>query len=276
MAIITLTTDFGSRDGYVGAMKGVLARLGRQPLIVDIAHDIPRGDIPHAAWVVATACREFPEDTIHVVVVDHGAGSESRPLHFGPGAGSESRRLHAGPGVGGARRGVVIDANGSYYVGPDNGVFAYLEPQWARAIENIQIMAPEVSATFHGRDVFATAAAALALKIDPTAIGSRVELEGMLPWGERPAGEGRVVHIDHYGNLITDLPADEAGIAVAIAGRRLPIVATYESVLPNELLAYIGSARTVVIAIRDGRADRVLDAPRGTAIVPVTEGSAYR
>lgn len=250
MAIITLTTDFGSRDGYVGAMKGVLARLGRQPLIVDISHDIPRGDIPHAAWVVATACREFPEDTIHMVVVD--------------------------PGVGGARRGVVIDANGSYYVGPDNGVFAYLEAQWARAIENIQIMAPEVSSTFHGRDVFATAAAALALKIDPTAIGSRVELEGRLPWGERPAGEGRVVHVDHYGNLITDLPGDEAGIAVAIAGRRLPIVATYESVLPNELLAYVGSARTVEIAIRDGRADRVLDAPRGTAIVPVTEGSAYR
>jgi S-adenosylmethionine hydrolase len=250
MAIITLTTDFGSRDGYVGAMKGVLARLGRQPLIVDISHDIPRGDIPHAAWVVATACREFPEDTIHIVVVD--------------------------PGVGGARRGVVIDANGSYYVGPDNGVFSYLDHQWARAIENIQIMAPEVSSTFHGRDVFATAAAALALKIDPTAIGSRVELEGKLPWGERPAGEGRVVHIDHYGNLITDLPADEAGIAVAIDGRRLPIVATYDSVLPNELLAYIGSARTVEIAIRDGRADRVLDAPRGTAIIPVTEGSAYR
>jgi len=78
MAIITLTTDFGSRDGYVGAMKGVLARLGRQPLIVDISHDIPRGDIPHAAWVVATACREFPEDTIHMVVVDPGVGGQRR------------------------------------------------------------------------------------------------------------------------------------------------------------------------------------------------------
>lgn len=250
MAIITLTTDFGSRDGYVGAMKGVLARLARQPLIVDISHDIPRGDIPHAAWIVATACREFPEDTIHVVVVD--------------------------PGVGGRRRGVVLDAGGSYFVGPDNGVFAYLEPQWARAIENIQIMAPEVSSTFHGRDVFATAAAALALKIDPTAIGARVELEGALPWGQRPAGAGRVVHVDHYGNLITDLPVAEAGAAVAIAGRRLAIVATYESVLPNELLAYAGSARTIEIGVRDGRADRMLDAPRGTTIVPVTEGDAYR
>jgi hypothetical protein len=250
MAIITLTTDFGSRDGYVGAMKGVLARLGRQPLIVDISHDVPRGDIAHAAWVVRTACREFPEDTIHVVVVD--------------------------PGVGGHRRGVVIDAGGSYYVGPDNGVFAYVEPQWARAIENARIMAPEVSSTFHGRDVFATAAAALALKIDPAAIGARVELEGKLAWGPRPSGEGRVVHVDHFGNLITDLPPDEAGTAVSIAGRRLTLVDTYENVLPNELLAYIGSSRTVEVAVRDGRADRVLEASRGTPIVPVTEGSEYR
>ncbi|MFT3700313.1 MAG: SAM-dependent chlorinase/fluorinase [Kofleriaceae bacterium] len=250
MAIITLTTDFGARDGYVGAMKGVLSRLGRNPTIIDIAHDIPRGDIAHAAWVVRTACREFPTDTIHIVVVD--------------------------PGVGGERRGVVIDAGGSYFVGPDNGVFAYLEPQWARAIENIQAMAPQVSATFHGRDVFATTAAALSLMIDPTAIGPHVELAGQLPWGKRPHGEGRVVHVDHYGNLVTDLPEEEAGANVQIAGRRLPVVMTYESVPPNELLAYIGSARTVEIAVRDGRADRMLDAPRGTPIIPVTDDSIYR
>ena len=250
MAIITLTTDFGSLDGYVGAMKGVLARLGRNPTVVDIGHDVPRGDIGHAAWLVRTACREFPPNTIHVVVVD--------------------------PGVGGKRRGVVIDANGSYYVGPDNGVFAYLEPQWARGIENADVMAPGVSATFHGRDVFATVAAALSLPIDPTAIGPFVELVGQLPWGPRPAGEGRVVHVDHFGNLITDLPAEEAGVAIALAGRRLTLVETYESVLPNEILAYIGSARTVEIAVRDGRADRVLGAPRGTQVVPVTESSPYR
>ncbi|MEO6772167.1 MAG: SAM-dependent chlorinase/fluorinase [Kofleriaceae bacterium] len=250
MAIITLTTDFGARDGYVGAMKGVLVRLGRLPTIVDISHDIPRGDIAHAAWVVKTALREFPADTIHVVVVD--------------------------PGVGGARRGVVLDAQGQYYVGPDNGVFAYLTPHWARAIENARVMAPEVSHTFHGRDVFATAAAALALKIDPTAIGARVELEGMLPWGPRPEGVGRVVHIDHYGNLVTDLPAEEAGEAVTIAGRRLPIVTTYESVLPTEVLAYVGSERTIEVGVRDGRADRVLHAPRGTMIEPATLGSEYR
>jgi len=254
--VITLTTDFGSRDGYVGAMKGVLVRLLRPApvwattTIVDLAHDVPRGDIAHAAWVVATACREFPDQSIHIVVVD--------------------------PGVGGARHGVVVDAGGSYYVGPDNGVFGYLEPQWARAIENLTVMAGEVSATFHGRDVFATVAAALARNVDPTAIGSRVTLAGALPWGPRPAGEGRIVHVDHYGNLISDLPRDEAGAAVAIAGRRLPIVKTYEDVAPGNLLAYVGSARTIEIAVRDGRADRVLEAPRGTAVVPVLEGTEFR
>src|SRR3569623_3083230 len=135
MAIITLTTDFGSRDGYVGAMKGVLVRIGREPTIVDISHDIPRGDIAHAAWVVKTACREVPADTIHVVVVD--------------------------PGVGGARRGVVLDAQGQYYVGPDNRVFAYLAPYWARANENLQQKPPEDCFSFHGRNVFVTTAAAL-------------------------------------------------------------------------------------------------------------------
>jgi S-adenosyl-L-methionine hydrolase (adenosine-forming) len=255
MRVITLTTDFGTRDGYVGAMKGVLARLIAGPVearthIVDIAHDIPRGDLAHAAWVVASACREFPQRSIHVVVVD--------------------------PGVGGARKGVVVEAGGSTYVGPDNGVFAYLEPRWARAIENPELVAGEVSATFHGRDVFATVAAALAGDVDPTTIGGHVTLEGTLPWGPRPAGEGRVVHVDHFGNLVTDLPAGEAGPAIAIAGRRLALVRTYEDVAPGELLAYVGSARTVEVAVRDGRADRVLSAPRGTPVAPVPEARALR
>ncbi|HEY3807885.1 MAG TPA: SAM-dependent chlorinase/fluorinase [Kofleriaceae bacterium] len=255
MAIITLTTDFGTRDGYVGAMKGVLVRLSREPgadTVVDITHDVPRGDVAHAAWVVATSCREFPENTIHIVVVDPGYAA------------------------GNARRGVVVDAHGSYYVGRDNGVFTYLEYQWARSIDNARVMAPQVSAAFHGRDVFATAAAALARKIDPAAVGELVQLEGALPWGKRPDNEGRIVHIDVFGNLVSDLPADDAGDAIAIAGHRLPIGRGYDSVAPGELLAYIGSAHTIEIAVRDGRADRVLDAPRGTPVTPVPIGSEYR
>jgi GTP-binding protein len=100
MAIITLTTDFGTRDGYVGAVKGVLARHAPDATVIDLGHDLPRGDIAHAAWVVASSTVEFPSGTIHLVVVD--------------------------PGVGGARREVIVATGGHRYVGPDNGVFAYV------------------------------------------------------------------------------------------------------------------------------------------------------
>src|SRR5262245_39949411 len=131
MGLITLTTDFGTADGYVGAMKGVIARLAgsHPPAVVDLAHDIPPGDIAHAAWVVATSTIEFPLGSIHVVVVD--------------------------PGVGGTRRDVVLRAGGRWYVGPDNGVFAYVAERCreAYAIENERFRAERVSRTFHGRDV---------------------------------------------------------------------------------------------------------------------------
>jgi len=245
MAIITLTTDFGTADGYVGAMKGVIARIAGShpaPVVVDLAHDIPPGDIAHAAWVVATATTEFPHGSIHIVVVD--------------------------PGVGGARREVVVRGRGRWYVGPDNGVFAYVAGSEAYAIENERFRAEHVSRTFHGRDVFAPTGAAIAAGEDPTTAGRKVDLVGRLPWGPREREVGRVVHIDRFGNLVTDLPEAEAGRAVIAAGQVLPILATYEDVAPGQLLAYIGSADTVEIAVRDGRADRRLSLVRGDLIVP--------
>ena len=197
MPIITLTTDFGTRDGYVGAIKGVIARLAGEATVVDVAHDVPRHDIPHGAWVVATACREFPHGTIHVAVVD--------------------------PGVGGARASVIVQAGGQFYVGPDNGLFAYLADggiEGAWIIESAAFRLPDVSPTFHGRDVFAPAAAALARGRLPATAGRTAQLVGQLPWGPRPAGQGRVVHVDNYGNLVTDLPRGEAGTgAVTIAAK---------------------------------------------------------
>lgn len=245
MAIITLTTDFGTADGYVGAMKGVIARIAGShpaPVVVDLAHDIPPGDVAHAAWVVATATQEFPSGSIHVVVVD--------------------------PGVGGARREVVARGRGRWYVGPDNGVFAYVATGEAYAIENERFRAEHVSRTFHGRDVFAPTAAAIAAGEDPTTAGRRVELAGRLPWGPRPRDVGRIVHIDRFGNLISDLPEHEAGRAILIAGQVLPVLRTYEDVVPGQLLAYIGSAGTVEIAVRGGRADRRLSLERGELVVP--------
>nr|MBA3542211.1 SAM-dependent chlorinase/fluorinase [Deltaproteobacteria bacterium] len=155
MAVITLTTDFGTRDGYVGAMKGVIARLCNAT-VVDLAHDIPRHDIAHAAWVVATACLEFPRDTIHVVVVD--------------------------PGVGGARRGVIVRTGGQLFVGPDNGVFGYVANEVSEAweIRFPRFMARRVSPTFHGRDVFAPSAALLHGGESPNHAGPMVKLVGTL------------------------------------------------------------------------------------------------
>src|ERR1044071_2667111 len=202
-------------------MKGVIARIAGSrpaPVVVDLAHDIPPGDIAHAAWVVATATTEFPHGSIHIVVVD--------------------------PGVGGARREVVVRGRGRWYVGPDNGVFAYVAGSEAYAIENERFRAEHVSRTFHGRDVFAPTGAAIAAGEDPTTAGRKVDLVGRLPWGPREREVGRVVHIDRFGNLITDLPEAEAGRAVIAAGQVLPILATYEDVAPGQLLAYIGSAGT--------------------------------
>lgn len=237
MPIITLTTDFGTRDGYVGALKGVIARLAPAATVVDIGHDIPRGDIAHGAWVLATATREFPPATIHVAVVD--------------------------PGVGGERQEVVARIGAQLYVGPDNGLFAHLATGEGWRIARRE----DASPTFHGRDVFAVAAAQLARGEAPDRIGPVTQLSGRLPWDPPAGGRGHVVHIDHYGNLITDVraPLGTTG-TVRAGGRELAIVRTYEAVAPGEPLAYVGSAGTIELAIRDGRADEALAIARGMPV----------
>lgn len=256
MAIITLTTDFGTRDGYVGAVKGVIARVcgvdyWERTKVVDIAHDVPRGDIAHAAWVVATATSEFPPGTVHMVVID--------------------------PGVGGARPGVIVDASGHHYVGPDNGVFGYLENPTAHLIAKTALLAPKISSTFHGRDIFAYVAARLVSGYSPPDFGKATRLTGKLPWGPRQPGVGRIIHVDVFGNLITDLPPAEAGGHVLVGTRRVPLMRTYEEVMPGEVLAYAGSQGTIEIAIRDGRADTTLGMSRGDKIFPDSDGTGpYR
>jgi len=258
MPIITLTTDYGTSDGYVGSLKGVIASIAPDAKVVDIAHDIPRGDIAHAAWVIASATHEFPYGSIHVVVVD--------------------------PGVGGVREEVIVRGDGQWYIGPDNGVFTYvMRPEWdAWAIDDAVMRAKHVSRTFHGRDVFARAAAMIARDHNgrttpaPRGYGTSVKLEGTLPWGARTRGSGRIVHIDQFGNLISDLPPAEAGRSVTVAGQALAIIGTYEDVAPGQLLAYVGSAATIEIAVRDGRADTRLGLARGAQIFPAAGSSPYR
>ena len=251
MPIITLTTDFGTRDGYVGAVKGVITRVlmdtmaGRQAWphtqILDISHDVPPGDIAHAAWILATSTVEFPADSIHLVVVD--------------------------PGVGSTRQGVIVDACGQRYVGPDNGVFALLGDTSAHVITKTALLAPKISSTFHGRDIFAYVAARFASGYSPNDFGKATRLAGIPPWGPRAEGVGRIIHIDGFGNLISDLPGHEAGGSVMFEARRIPVLRTYEDVPSGELLAYVGSAGTIEIAIRDGRADS-LGVERGAKLLP--------
>jgi S-adenosylmethionine hydrolase len=258
MAIITLTTDYGMSDGYVGSLKGVIASLAPEARVIDIAHDIPRGDIAHAAWVIASSTHEFPYGSIHVVVVD--------------------------PGVGGARNEVIIRGDGQWFIGPDNGVFTYvMRPEWdAWAIEDAGLRAKHVSKTFRGRDVFARAAAMIArdhggLTAPPQrGYGTPVKLLGTLPWGSRSRGSGRIVHVDRFGNLVSDLPPAEAGRSVTIVGQTLAVVGTYEDVAPGQLLAYVGSAATIEIAVREGRADTRLSVERGALVLPAGGSTPYR
>lgn len=239
-AIVTLTTDFGTADGYVGAMKGVIARLTPEAVVVDLAHDVPRHDIAHGAWVLATSAPEFPRGTIHIAVVD--------------------------PGVGGARTPVVIEAGGHVYVGPDNGLFAYVadRPDAVHAITSTAFRMPAPSETFHGRDVFAPAAAALARGLPPSAAGPMTCLTGALPWPARAAERGVIVHVDVYGNLISNVPGPARPIR--IAGRDARAVRTFEELADGELGCYLGSAGTLEVAIREGSAAQVLGVGRGTSI----------
>jgi S-adenosylmethionine hydrolase len=228
--VITLITDFGTADGYVGAMKGVIASRAPSARVVDITHEIAPGDVEAAAFALRQAAPLFPPGTVHVVVVD--------------------------PGVGSARRGIVGVGRGQRFVGPDNGLFAGVAE---RAFEIVarRFRRPSVSATFHGRDVFAPAAAALARGARPEAAGPEVPLTAL------PREPGRVVHVDRFGNLITDL----VGIAeIRIGERTLPVLRTYSDVAPGELVAYVGSAGSVEIGVRDGSAAQVLQLGRGARV----------
>jgi S-adenosylmethionine hydrolase len=250
--IVTLTTDFGTADGYVGAMKGVILARAPAVTLIDITHDVPAQDVAAAAFALAKAAPCFPAGTIHLVVVDPGVGSRRRP--------------------------VILEDGAHRFVGPDNGVFALVAPG---AREGHEIVAadfrrPEVSPTFHGRDIFAPAAARLAAGASPAEAGPRVTLEGSL--GPRPllishgGGQvtGHVVHVDRFGNLITDLPAEalppRAAVRIGTVEIR-PLRGTYTDVAKGQLLAYVGSSGTLEIAVRDGSAAETLDLGRGAAVL---------
>lgn len=287
MAVITLTTDFGVADGYVGTMKGVILSIAPASQLVDISHDIQPANVRQAAYVLSTAAPFFPPGTVHVVVVD--------------------------PGVGSARRPIAVRTERAFYVGPDNGVLSYPLLQGDRApltgrpseasrgqapaqapdphgtsgpicpavsvvhLDREELWLPTVSRTFHGRDIFSAVAARLASGVRFEDLGSPISdaVTFPLPRPQRLADgsiRGEVLHADRFGNLITDIPGQWLSVApswqLVIGGRTIwGLSETYASAPRGELLALTGSEGLLEIAVREGSAARVLHAGAGSVVL---------
>jgi hypothetical protein len=243
--IITLLTDFGTADGYVAQMKGVMLSAAPDATLVDVTHDIGAQDVDAARLVLDRYWQRFPAGAVHLVVVD--------------------------PGVGSARAALAVAAAGRFLVGPDNGV---LSPALCR--DDARTVALEVppgaSATFHGRDVFSPAAAALAtgtpLERLGTAYPSPVVRRTAAPARQQDGAIlGEVVMIDRFGNAITNVPGPLPGYRLWIGAMHLPVLQTYADVSPGDPLALTGSSGLIEIAVRQGNAAQRLALTRGMAVL---------
>lgn len=231
--IVTLLTDFGTHDSYVAEMKGVLLARAPRARLVDVSHEVAPGNVRAASYLIGRLWRWFPTGTVHLVVVD--------------------------PGVGSQRRAIAVAAHEQCFVAPDNGVLTAVLEDSARAVVLPAVRGAAV--TFHGRDLFAPAAAQLATGTPLGKLGSALADPLRLPRPEaHRAGAGwvgEVIYIDRFGTLVTNLPAEalEGVAGIALAGRRrAPRGRTFSDVEPGELVAYVGSAGSVEVAVRDGSA----------------------
>ncbi len=260
--LITFTTDFGTRDGFVAQMKGVILRINPAARLIDTTHDIEAYSVLQAALVLKGISRYFPEGTIHVAVVD--------------------------PGVGSDRRGMVLRAGDQMYVGPDNGLFSLVlavHDSWeARSIENAEYTLPNPHPTFHGRDVFAPVAAHLSAGKSLESVGSRIHglvtLPMALPVITDRGVEGQVIHIDHFGNLTTNietemLPSRVGSIETAAV--TIPRLSHYfGEVDEGRPLAFINSFGLLEIAVNRGHAARELGASIGTGVTVAQRSPVVR
>ena len=242
--VVTLLTDFGTADGYVAEMKGVILTRAPDVAVVDVTHDIPAQDVECARLALARYWRRFPAGTVHVAVVD--------------------------PGVGSTRAALAVESDDRWLVGPDNGVLSpALLVAGARAVT---LPIPSGAApTFHGRDVFAPAAAALALGTPLDALGSPALdlVVRRTPEPRRLADgsiEGQVITIDRFGNAITNLVGLRAQ-SVEVNGTALPLRRSYSEVERGEPLAVVGSTGLIEIAVRDGNGATTLGLGRGSIVI---------
>jgi S-adenosylmethionine hydrolase len=253
--IVTLLTDFGARDGYVAALKGVIWSLAPGAQVVDAAHDIPPQDIRSGAWVLRQYAPLYPGGTIHLAVVD--------------------------PGVGTARRALAVEADGCTYLAPDNGLLWWVL-QACRVIRvgalRAQVHRPGVpSSTFHGRDVFAHAAGLLAAGASWVDLAEPCEPVSTPLWST-PRQEGRrimgeVIHVDRFGNLVTNIrPSDLPGAAhrdleIEVGGIRVRgLASTYGDAAAGQPVAYVGSDGHLEVAINQGSAAQEGAAASGSVV----------
>lgn len=241
--MITLLTDFGLADHFVGVMKGVIASIVPEISVVDISHDVPPFSITQAAFLLDQAWRYFPKGTIHVAIVDPGVGSERRPL--------------------------LIEAEGHFFIGPDNGIFTAIlstpQPK-ARHLDQPRYWLPDPSNTFHGRDIFAPVAAHLAAGIKPAKLGKLIH-DPIRSHSLKPVRHshrtfiGTVLHTDHFGNLITNFEVSEF---TTLRNRPFTLVAglnevelfasTYANCPPGQLTVIPGSSGYYELCSRNSSA----------------------
>jgi len=254
--ILTLTTDFGASDHYAGAMKGVILSICPRAQIVDICHDLTPFEIAEGAYTIAQAYDCFPKKTVHVVVVD--------------------------PGVGTARRPILVEAAGQYFVGPDNGVLSMVysrEKHKVRWIANERYFRKPVSATFHGRDIFAPVAAHVAAGVPASRMGKaiqdylRAEFAAPQRSGER-TWSGSILKIDRFGNVVTnfhvrDFPGLNSGSGCVLTVGRHKIAAlelNYAASKPGKLFSIVGSSGYLEISLNQGSAAKRLGCKAGGAV----------
>ena len=252
--IVTLTTDFGCGDYYVGAMKGAILCIAPETQLVDISHQIPPQDVLAAAFVLRHAASEFPPGTVHVAVVDPGVGTQRRPL--------------------------ALQSNGHLWVGPDNGLFSFVLDRADSRVHEIarrDLGRPDPSSTFHGRDLFAPLAAHLCRDLDLAAVGppvtDPVRLAESTPCKSAGHIAGHIVHIDGFGNLVTNIAAADiepwgSALCIRLGAHVLTgLCRTYEDVEPGAPLALIGSAGLLEVAVNRGHAARQLGVQRRATLV---------
>lgn len=253
--LITLTTDFGLEDHYVGVLKAVILTISPDVRIVDISHDVPPQDVMAGAWVVRNAADYFPPGTIHLVVIDPGVGTERSPI--------------------------ALRMNEQIFVGPDNGIFSLLSEEKtyeARLLSNRSLWRQPVSNTFHGRDLFAPVAAHLSMGTPFEELGNPVEELKRYRWArpiaDRDGIQGWIVHIDRFGNLISNIPESLIRKSVGQSDAKIYVGNTilnelspsFGYVEEGDPVAYIGSSGMLEVAINKGDAKQMLGVKKGAQI----------